>query len=286
MKLITRVLLLLGLLIVGGCSEKEQKFPDFSAIGKINVIQDVKESTKATLRLFTTKKYQKIKVSKIDSPESFEWSISEPKTVIVKNQKQKLQSYYYTITISFSGPAHFSKIELSLDGETKTYNIGRFECKEMLYLEDETSADIKVYFDFPFEGYQDVFLCNPYVPVIIYNDSEHPIRLLSITSLAQNDEYQVDLLKSNLLSYQLKPMEMIEATTLYIELYTDNLMQLDTLFELNFVLEGVFHKKTVKCSLGMISEVIDSEVLSISVDLDYLNEGKACSLEEELLNDN
>lgn len=283
MKYFLRLLLVFLLIILGGCQKKERDFPDFSAIGKINVVQDVKDSTTATLRLFTTKKYQNVKVNKIDSPETFNWTVSEPKTIILKNQKQKRQSYYYIIKISFDGPAHFSKVELSLDGEVKTYNIGRFECKEMT-LETDQNNLVRVFFDYPFDLYQKVFVESVSLPIIIQNNSDEKIELLSIKCLAQNEEYRVNLLKSNLLHYPLLPNESATATTAAFEVYTDNLMALETLFELTYATSLTTYKKIVKCSLGHFTEVMESAIINVFLDLEYLNEGVSCSLEEDLSN--
>jgi hypothetical protein len=282
MKRILSFLLVLLVLLIYGCKSKEHTYPDFSAIGRINVVQDVNESTKATLRLFTTKKYNQIKVNKIDSPEPFQWSISEPKKVVVKKGNQKHHSYYYTITITFEGPAHFSKVELSLDDVVKTYNIGRFECKEMLGY--ETDDDVKVYFDIPFECYQQSFVTNALIYVRVQNESEIPIELVSLKSLETNSEYEIDVMKSNLQRHELDKGEDTEATYFNLGVFTDDLMMLETLFELQYIKGGKLCKKVLKCSLGLMPEVIDSEILPIHVELDYLNNGKVCTLEEELSN--
>ena len=82
MKRILSFLLVLLVLLIYGCKPKEHTYPDFSAIGRINVVQDVNESTKATLRLFTTKKYNQTKVNKIDSPEPFSGASVNQKVVV------------------------------------------------------------------------------------------------------------------------------------------------------------------------------------------------------------
>jgi hypothetical protein len=269
-------------MILTGCGEKEKTFPDFSAIGRINVVQDVDESTKATLRLFTTKRYSSIKVNKIDSPETFVATVSEPKMVVIRKGEQKRNSYYYTITITFSGPATFTKVELQLDDTVKTYNIGRFECKEINKTGYETDEYLEVSFDVPFENYQEVYASDALVPIRLRNTGEKDILISSIRSLNEAADYSVSIIGEAVHNKTLAANEESEISKMYFGINSDDIMQLETIIEIVYQCNNKSFKAIAKCSLGLQEDVLESEILPAFIELDLLDAGKVCTLEEDM----
>jgi hypothetical protein len=269
-------------MILTGCGEKEKTFPDFSAIGRINVVQDVDESTKATLRLFTTKRYSSIKVNKIDSPETFVATVSEPKMVVIRKGEQKRNSFYYTITITFSGPATFTKVELQLDDTVKTYNIGRFECKEINKTGYETDEYLEVTFDVPFENYQEVYASDALVPMRFKNTGEKDIQVSSIRSLNENPDYSVSIIGGNIHNRLIASKAETEVSSVYLGVDGDDIMQFATIIEIVYQYDNRSYKAIAKCSLGLQDDVLESEILPAFVELDLLDAGKVCTLEEDM----
>jgi hypothetical protein len=270
------------LLILTGCGEKEKAFPEFSAIGRINVVQDVDESTKATLRLFTTKKYSTVKVNKIDSPETFVATVSEPKMVVIRKGEQKRNSYYYTITITFSGPATFTKVELQLDDTVKTYNIGRFECKEINKTGYEVDEYLEVTFDVPFENYQEVYASDALVPIRLKNTGENDVLISSIRSLNEVTDFSVSIIGGVVRNQAIASKEESEVSKMYFGVNVDDIMQLKTIIEIVYQCNNKSYKAIAKCTLGLQEDVLESEILPTFIELDLLDAGKVCTLEEDM----
>lgn len=246
------LIIILFLFLLCGCSKKDDVL---IGVSRINESVICEEYCTLDLKIISTGSLESIKLENLNVNTNYDYTVEKSKKEIKIAEDFEKKIYSYDLSIKLFAPANITSVDLIIDQENYTFNIGSFKCLEK---DNETFEHLKCYST----KSSDLTKGTVNHKLNILNKTTKPVMITDI-SLKTNDE-DIRVCK-NLKTKIIDSNEKVVMANSFV--YIDEaLYNLNYFLEISYIYEGNSYKTYFRINDTSMVETVSSGGSSIVVD--------------------
>ena len=220
------LIIILFLFLLSSCKTKK----DILGVSRIDESMVCEEYCSLDLKVISSSKLETIQVDNIYSDTTYDYQVISSNENIKLNNDLDKKIYSYDLKIKVYNPVNISDIDLKIDKEKYTFNIGNFSCLSKEYILNESNNHLKCSIEQVNELNKSV-VCHK---INLENITDRPIFIREIKQI-ENTISKIDICKS-LDQEIVNPIDTKCMAYSYVK--SDNLYKMSYLIQVEYIYNG------------------------------------------------